>query len=367
MTRLTKGAQTAPTDEVEGLGGENDGVLGDYPIDSVLIRHETRTVFEVLRRIEQGGYIMDPEFQRDFVWDLGKQSRLIESVLMRVPLPVFYLAENPDGKLVVVDGLQRLMTFKRYVSGEFALVLGTQRALSGRRFAQLAVTLKNRIEDCNLALYIIDSKVPERARLDIFERVNSGAPLTRQQMRNALYSGKATRWLRNEAATELFGNATGHSLKPETMRDREFVNRFCGFRLLGLAAYNDDMDDFLAKTLERMNALGDAELGRLSEAFRRTLTHNYELFGDHAFRKHKAQARKRSVLNASLFDVMSTGLARYETDVVRANKRSIRQGFFALMEDTGFIDAITYGPNGTTKVRTRFQKAHAMLREALGD
>ncbi len=93
--------------------GVADEPLKGYPIDSLQIRQETRTIFEVIRRIQQGFYIMDPEFQRDFVWTIEKQSRLIESVLMRVPLPVFYLAENPEGKLIVVDGLQRLTTFKR--------------------------------------------------------------------------------------------------------------------------------------------------------------------------------------------------------------------------------------------------------------
>jgi hypothetical protein len=147
---------------------------------------------------------------------------------------------------------------------------------------------------------------PERARLDIFERVNSGEPLTRQQMRNALYNGPATVWLKQAAEGDAFRSATGSSLNPKTMRDREAINRFCAFKLLG---YNDyttsDMDGFLAKGLNRLEKLNDAEGADLRIGFDRTMTLNRKLFGDHAFRKSLAStdpAASRSVINISLFE-----------------------------------------------------------------
>ena len=249
---------TTPTavtldEDIEGLGEEDSSLWGDYPIDTVLIRSEPRTVHEVLRRIDQGQFVMDPDFQRDFIWDVPKQSKLIESVLMRIPLPVFYLAEDDRGRMIVVDGLQRLSTFDRFVKNKLKLVLPDQQDLDGKRFDDLSPKLQNRIEDCNLILYIIDAKVPEQARLDIFDRVNSGVPLTRQQMRNCLYMGPATRFLRKEAEKPRFVEVTGGSLRPAVMRDREFVNRFCAFQVLGAEAYRDDMDAFLARSLQKMN------------------------------------------------------------------------------------------------------------------
>ncbi len=249
-------------EEPEGLGGDEDASLGDYPIDTVLIRNENRTVHDVLRRMEQGTFVMDPDFQRDFIWDEDKQSRLIESVLMRIPLPVFYLAEDLEGRMVVVDGLQRLSTFKRFVGNELRLKLSKQAELNKKRFQDLSAKLQNRVEDCNLILYVIDAKVPERARLDIFERVNGGEPLTRQQMRNCLHMGQATRFLKVEASTDLFLEATGCSLQARTMRDREFVNRFCAFHLLPLDDYRGDMDEFLAQGLRKMNNLDRQGMNR---------------------------------------------------------------------------------------------------------
>ena len=109
-------------EEPEGLDSTT-GLWGDYPIDDLLIRNETRTIQDVIRRIDQKRYIMDPEFQRDFIWDEEKQSKLIESIIMRIPLPVFYMAEDDEGKMVVVDGLQRLSTFQRFLKDELSLSL----------------------------------------------------------------------------------------------------------------------------------------------------------------------------------------------------------------------------------------------------
>ena len=354
-------------EEPEGLGDKDDVLSDDYPIDTLLIRHESRTIYDVMRRIGQGAYIMDPEFQRDFIWPEDKQSKLIESVLMRIPLPVFYLAEDDQGRMVVVDGLQRLSTFKRFIDGELRLSIPGKDELNNKCFGDLSPKLQNRVEDCNLIFYIMDSKVPERARLDIFERVNGGVPLTRQQMRNSLYMGEATRFLKNEAHTEIFLQATGRSLNRRTMRDREFVNRFCAFQLLPVEEYKGDMDDFLAQALKKMNGLKTENLSRLSAEFQRSLANNYEVFARYAFRKHQRMYDRRTVLNASLWDVMSTGLSRYPGDMVESRADALRNRFYSLMVDREFVTAITYGPNAPRQVRRRFSIASAMFKEVLGD
>jgi hypothetical protein len=359
----TEPSDSNETEEIEGLGGDEDAGWGDYPIDTVLIRSEPRTVFEVVRRINQGSFIMNPDFQRDFIWGDDKQSKLIESVLMRIPLPVFYLAEDEEGRMVVVDGLQRLSTFHRFLNNELKLKLPSQAELHRKRFEDLSPKLQNRVEDCNLVLYIVDAKVPERARLDIFERVNSGVPLTRQQMRNCLYMGQATTFLRDEASADLFQEATGYSLRSNTMRDREFVNRFCAFQLLDLDDYKGEMDEFLARALTHMNKLPASDLETLSAEFRTTLRNNYAVFGDHAFRKHRPDQDRRSILNASLWDVMSTGLSRLPEHLVQERAEVLRECFFGLIDDEAFNRSITYGPNSANMVRHRFEVMGRTLAE----
>ncbi len=351
-------------EEIEGLGTEaDDATVGGYPIDTLLIRNESRTVHDVLRRIGKGSFIMNPEFQRDFIWPVGTQSKLIESVLMRIPLPVFYLGEDDEGHMIVVDGLQRLSTFQRFVNNEFALTLPAQAELDTKFFKDLSPKMQNRIEDCNLILYIIDAKVPEQARLDIFDRVNGGIPLTRQQMRNCLYMGPATRFLKAEAESELFKEATGNSIESNTMRDRELVNRFCAFHLLPLEDYKGNMDTFLAAALKKMNKLPSADLAKLSKQFHTSLANNIALFGRHAFRKHTDGKTTRSIFNAAIWDVMTTALANHSETVVQAHASTFNKAFRDLMDDSKFISAITWGTNNQQSVLYRFNATRTAFQE----
>lgn len=347
-------------EEIEGVD-DSSFDLGDYPIDSLLIRSEQRTVFDVVRRMDKDQFILDPDFQREFIWDEAKQSKLIESTLMRIPLPVFYLAENPDGRVVVVDGLQRLSTFHRFLKSKLSLrgLTANSQDLNGQTFESLPAKLQNRIEDTQLVLYIIDSKVPDRARLDIFERVNSGATLTRQQMRNCLYVGPATRWLRDYTLSDVFQAATGGGLNRKTMRDREAINRFCGFYLLGVEGYQKnkgDMDGFLAQTLTKMNDMGATQLEEeLSPVFERSMRNNYALFKSYAFRKHTERGGARNVINIALFDVYSVLMTRYSPAFVEEHSDDFYECFLQLQNDKAFRDAISSSTNSVKNVTTRFE------------
>lgn len=286
---------------------------------------------------------------------------------------MFYVAEARDGKIIVVDGLQRLTTFTRFISNQLKLVglasgddrMGSH-ALEGKFFCELPLNLQERVQDTQLTMYILDAKAPERARLDIFERVNSGVPLTRQQMRNALYSGPATLWLKQAAEGDAFRSATGLSLNPKTMRDREAVNRFCAFSLLGWKGYTTgDMDGFLAEGLRTLAALADGERKDLRVSFDKAMNLNYSLFGEHAFRKSLAAPGhpSRSVINISLFEVCAVTMADPEVAPDEPTKRRLKEAVTRLMLDDEFVRAITYSTNSTIPVQKRFE---AMAKTVLG-
>lgn len=355
----------ADEDEIEGYEAPRPGGWQEYPIDELAIRDERRTAVDVVRRIGQGRFVLDPDFQRAFVWDKDKQSRLIESILMRIPLPVFYVAEDSKGRLIVVDGRQRLTTLQRFFSGELRLELSDRPDLNGKRFSELDVRYQNRLEDCQLHFYIIDHSVPERARLDIFERVNGGEVLTRQQMRNAIFSGPATRFLAERASTPLFVDATGRSLSSDRMQDREFVNRFCSFWMFDLSKYRGDMDEWLARSLNVLNS-DPSKSQKIADALQRGLKNNLTVFGKHAFRKHKDASRSRSRINASLFDVMMSGLCSVEEPRVVERANQLRTEFYGLMDNQRFIRSITYGPNAAIEVRTRFEITRPVFARVFG-
>lgn len=373
MSTMPEEALSAPSipEEIEGIDTETGDGWGDYPLDAVFVRTEQRTVGEVVSRIEKNRYILDPDFQRDFVWPNPKQSKLIESCVMRIPLPVFYVAEAPDGRIIVVDGLQRLTTFARFLDNKFrltGLVSGDRTGsheLEGKTFDDLPLNLQERVSDTQLTMYILDAKAPERARLDIFERVNSGAQLTRQQMRNALYNGPATQWLKHAAEGKPFQQATAGSLDSKAMRDREAINRFCAFSLLGWESYTTgDMDSFLAQGLKRLADLGDEKRASLRQDFDAAMSLSARLFGQHAFRKSLASRytnASRSVINISLFEVSSVILARFAVFSDGSNEDQIRTIIEELVGSEDFGRSITYSTNSTQAVRKRFSTLEAAL------
>ena len=129
-----------------------------HDLDRIPIRTESRTVFDVIRRIKNNTYILDPDFQRDFVWNEVQQSKLIESILMGIPLPVFYLLERPDGRIVIVDGLQRLHTFRSFEANQLKLNLKENSDLDGHMFETLGMKLQDRFLDCNLTVYLSQNR-----------------------------------------------------------------------------------------------------------------------------------------------------------------------------------------------------------------
>lgn len=151
------------------------------------------------------------------------------------------------------------------------------------------------------------------------------------------------------------------------MRDREMVNRFCAFQLLGVDGYKGDMNSFLAAALEKMNSMPQAELENLSAQFRNSVKNNHIIFDRYAFRKHTPHQENRGTFNVSLWDVMTTGLSNYPEHLIEARAASIRNAFYPLLEDTSFDDSITLGTNQVAKVKTRFSKVREMLTGVLDD
>ena len=346
--------------DVEGLGSPDDEGDSTYPLGDVMVRTEVRTVNEVVKRIDRSRYVMNPGFQRDYVWDDKQASKLIESCIMRLPLPVLYVAEGLDGRITVVDGLQRLATFTRFFHDEFKLVgLGPDHPLQNHCFSDLPIDLRERLEDTQLTLYILDRSTPPRARLDIFDRVNSGVALTRQQMRNALYHGPGTEWLADMAAEDSFVRATARTLSHKTMRDREVINRFAAFWLSGYESYTrGDMDGFLAEALEMMNQATVEEMESLSKAFTDSMACNYRLFANHAFRKSLREQdpnARRTPINVSLFDVLSYAGTKIPEWRLERDGDAIRTDVYALLASEEFLNAITYSTNSTVQVWTRFE------------
>ncbi len=165
-----------------------------YPLSDIKIEKGFYTVFELKRKADASAprIVLDSDFQRENVWNRKRNSELVESVLMGLPLPIFYFSQDKYGRLIVVDGRQRLTALFSYMDGDYALDrLRVLRDLNGKKFGDLTPVQTTRIEDFQIQAHVIIPPTPDRIKYDIFDRVNRGGiARNKQEMRNALYQGR---------------------------------------------------------------------------------------------------------------------------------------------------------------------------------
>ncbi|NNJ11945.1 DUF262 domain-containing protein [Chloroflexales bacterium ZM16-3] len=366
------------------------------PFDPKLIRVDQRmmSIFQVMLKIQRHDIDLQPDFQRNVVWDPTRQSRLIESILLRIPLPAFYLDATAEDKWLVVDGLQRLTTLKRFYfdnkdlpEGELPLVLTNLEFLDdleGKQFKQLPRNLQRLIEDTELNLYVIRPETPPEVKFTIFSRVNTGGlVLTPQEIRHALFQGWATHFLEELTRLPEFLSATTGSISSRRMDDRECALRFLAFHMTDYTLYGrreqrdksgriikQSLDGFLSEAMEQINALGKAgnedRLAELREAFRQAMLNAEAIFGPYAFRKMYKRGTKRTQISKPLFEVWSALLQQYDRSALESKREAIIDGFIALMNDSDFNKAVSLGTGSIWSVHTRFERVAVLLEEVVG-
>jgi hypothetical protein len=345
-------------------------------IDTLFIRNETRSVFEIVRRIKNKIILTSPEFQRELVWSETEKSKLIESCLMRIPLPVIYMAENDDGDVIVVDGKQRLSTFFSFIENEFKITgLEKNKELNNKYFRDLKGNLQNRIEDTQLIIYTLDSRIEDEIKLDIFERVNSGKPVSKQEMRNCLYVGEATSLIKSMIENDLFSAMLGKHFEnnikrykerrtvSEPMLDRLYANRFIAFQINGFESYYEDnmMDSFLADGLKKINRNPSASYEVLA-SFDRSMENCHLVFGTGAFRK--IIGTKTKAINVGIFDVISFVYSKMHIRN-QADVQKCKNIFISLLENEKFNKSISSATNTAYNIRTKFLIALDYYKEFL--
>lgn len=359
---------------------EDIGERIDSPFDPELIEVQTRnpTVSLLLNRIRRGTIDLAPDFQRRAgIWTLQAQSRLIESLLLRITLPTLYAAEGEDDSWAIVDGVQRLSTIARFVTPEAIdseplRLTGLEYLtdLNGSAFTDLPGRLQTRIEETELVVLLIRRGTPEEVKFNIFARINTGGrPLTRQELRHALIPGPSRAFLAELADSGEFRRATGGSVSPERMSDREMCLRFVAFSLTSPDDYDSgDFDAFLREAMHKVNALPPDERGDLRAHFLKAMNASGAVLGEHAFRKRFRDTDRRSPVNKALFEAQSVTLAAYsepQMDVLRRRRDQVEEGFLRLMEDGDFFNAVSAGTGDVNKVRLRFRRLDRMFQEVL--
>jgi hypothetical protein len=358
--------------EVEDVS--SDIIITD-PFDPTLIRVTPRpmTIDLLLKRIEQNALDLSPGFQRKGgIWTKEAQSKLIESILIRIPIPAFYIDATDEDRWLIVDGLQRLTTLKQFVLTRELSLRGLEflTQLNGSTYDDLSPRFHRRILETQVFVFTIEEGTPSNVKFNIFKRINtSGLPLSAQEIRHALNQGKATEFLARLAKSEEFLNATAHGISDKRMADQECVLRFAAFTLVPYTDYKGgDLDGFLNDAITALNKKSDKELQKLEHQFLRTMVAAGEIFEGDAFRKRYNETHRQSPINRALFEAWSVNLGKLRADqlqVLKQRKGALINKFMALMNTPEFNEAVSLGTGDIRKVHIRFEKVWQIILEVL--
>lgn len=356
----------------------------------------------LVRRLTQTSIRLAPAFQRKEVWDLERKSRLIESLMLAIPLPMFYVAADEKGNWDVVDGLQRLTTIKEYVLGNQYMETKNE-SLKGQGFRlqylefwgdkynglifnKLPEGLRNRILETEFRFTIINPGTPEEVKRNIFKRINTGGmPLTLQEIRHALYQGKSTTLLEEMANSHEFKSATDHSVDDSRMAARELVLRFLAFSVRSYESYprTSDMDNFLCDTMRIINVMPGIDkkellkifknrdipsirftrIEDLMERFKVGMKRASSLFRTHAFRKSYGHYR-RSPINKTLFEVFGNLLADLSVEQysnLNNNRDMFLNEYNSLLGNDTFVNILSRDSWKYAGVQSRYTQLNALI------
>ena len=346
------------------------------PFDPTEVRVETKNaqMDALIKRIKNDEIDLSPDFQRHSgIWKDDAKSRLIESMLIRIPLPAFYMDASDDSRWLVVDGLQRLTTVKEFVIDQSLSLTGLEflTEYDGMKFSQLPRSLQRRIEETDIVLYLIWPQTPENVKFDIFRRINTGGePLSAQEIRHALNQGKVTGLLRDMADSDEFRAATANGVSPKRMNDRECALRFLAFTIHHPDGYEDDnFDRFLNKAMAELNGMEESDLKAYASLFKKVMACANAVFHDRAFRKQHEGVYYRYPVNKALFEAWSVGMGRLsdkERSVLVERSELLEGKFRDLMDsDDVFVSSVTSGTGSITNVRYRFACIDRIIKETL--
>lgn len=357
---------------------DNSGEITDpFNPKDVDIINETMVVSNIVERLMDDRIILDPGFQRrPDLWNEQQQSRLIESLIVRIPLPSFYFDyDDNNDQYIVVDGLQRLWSIKRFIAlnpddPNRLRLRGLEylKEYEGKLFEELPAVIQRRIREQTIVTYVIRPGTPEYVRNSIFTRINTGGiQLTPAEIKNSIYRGQAADLLKELAHSEAFIKATNGKVDPSRMLDCELVNRFLAFYILGLDAYKDNLESYLNRVLKMLKDDTTGDFDAYKDAFYKAMNLSSKLFGKKAFRRLQENGHYGPV-NKPLFECVSVCFAKLTDDdrkELLGKKDIFLEKYKTLLKDETFIKSITNSTARMSNIVKRYGEINRLIQESL--
>jgi hypothetical protein len=336
------------------------------------------TIKDLCTRIDKGKLIARSDFQRYYIWDNKPKlkSRLIESVLLRVPIPIIYTAEENGGKELVVDGQQRLLTFYNFMKKDGFKLTGLRvlKELNSKSYAELDEDIQDAIADYSIRVIKILKESHKDIKFDVFERLNRGSvKLNEQELRNCVHRGSFNDLLKNLVENKDFQRLQGLRGVHNRMVDVERVLRFFAFSDLTERKYKGPLTSFLNNYMESKREISEKQKEEKTTLFKKSVELCQTVFGDLAYKRWQvgddedANGYRENKINEGIFDIQMYGFTLYEKRDLFKKALAIKEAFIELMtQDRTFIESIEKSTYDTQKVKLRTEKWFQHLREVVG-
>ena len=358
--------------EKEDLGDFEETSFDPFNPKEVDIQVVSSIMDAIIKRLKNKEIDLIPGFQRSpDLWKKSLQGRLIESLLINLPIPAFYFDAKDDEKWQIVDGLQRLSTIKNFVVDKTSKLSGLEflKEYEGKTFDELPRTLQRRIEEFPVTLYLIKPGTPSKVKYSLFHRINTGGmSLKPQEIRHAINqgvnNGRASLFLKELSENEDFCRLV--RIQSNRMSNCELVLRHFAFIIQGKSIYKSSMIKYLDDGMELLGGCTENELEAYKNGFKRSMQLAWTLFDEHAFKKSFVESSRIKVVNKPLFESLSVALSSLnerESDILITNKSTFLDSFKVLMKTNDFSNSISKSTANTEAFNYRFVEMDKLVHD----
>ena len=360
-------------DDSDASDGSPDGIyLNKFDPAKINISVIQPTIYNLVQRMSSDPPEIDlnTSFQRNGeLWDKTRQSRLIESMLLRIPLPTFYFDGSDDECWLVVDGLQRLNAMKAFIIDQSLKLTNLEYfgEFTGLKFSELPRNMMRRLEETQIIANVIQPGTPDEVKFTIFKRINTGGfYLNAQEIRHAIFHGIPSNFIEELANLHSFQY---FHINSKRMLDQELVTRFVAFYILKPEKYRERMDDFLESVMSHLRNEDKAYLERICHDFNKAMLRARILFGGKAFKRIllTESGNGTNRINKAMFDVWSVQLSQMnDNDFTKVKDSSVfTQKYDELLKNEKFINAVSQGTGHKESVTMRFFLVDQLIKECL--
>ncbi|WP_407355069.1 DUF262 domain-containing protein [Methanolobus sp. WCC5] len=363
-------------EEIENLSDEDVAIVQKYQgTQKRLVTQKMDLYIPSLKDMLANNVInLEPKFQRRDRWNTKQQSKLIESIIMAIPIPPIFLAEEEYNSYSVMDGKQRLNAISSYIGDTYALTgLSFWSELNGKTFNQLNSTIQNAIYRRAISAVVILKESDLDIKFDVFERINTGGEhLNPQEIRNCIYRGSFNDLLIELSENRLFRKCLGlpNSQKEieqtriyKQMEDVQLVLRF--FTLQKFEKISGNLKTSMNKYMEKSLKFTNVEMQSHRSLFIETIEKVHSVYADQAFRKWDPDDNKWSVLSAPVYDAVMYSFSKIDNKSIKGHESRIFNNTKKLFEDDDFLDSVRKGTNSLEANKTRMGKFLDMLRKSI--